>query len=521
MGQPARALEAWRETVRAGGEDAEAWTGIGRAQHALGEAGAEASLRKALELDSEHPGALNALGQMHVEYGRAELAIPLLRRAVKANPRDLEGHRSLARALRATGKPAEALEVLEGAGRAQVESAEAWRETAQLQRELGDLDAARRSLERAVALEPYDAGLQAEAAALHEAAGDSASAERARRLAALLGEPTRETDQTEQRAASVRGPNLDDLVLGFSSQISGPRERRVALLGIREPQTGRNLLLRWLHPRAPKTQQIEASLEQALALRFALVEAEMPDSALLREQVDRLYAFEQRRSLDAQAIADVNAVLDTDAVFVARLLRDPPTPEHAEGLTPACADPARFELEVRMLSGQHPDVASILTDVECLAGGLATYGAWNRRALAIYGGLLLLLCFPLFRGWGRVVVEIKLPPRTRGFLRIKLGTKPEKASDEKGKAKKTRRSAAPLAALAQPLSEAHGGSGDRLSLDPRPQARLLRHRARPALRRDGRPGDRDTSSKSSGYRSCAGRPSGWSTTSIPTSAPCR
>ncbi|MBW1685273.1 MAG: tetratricopeptide repeat protein, partial [Deltaproteobacteria bacterium] len=433
VGQPAQALEAWRETVRAGGEDAEAWTGIGRAQHALGEAGAEASLRKALELDSDHLGALNELGRIHVEYGRTELAIPLLRRAVKANPRELEGRRSLARALRATGKPAEALEVLEGAGRAQAESAEVWRETAQLQRELGDLDAARRSLERAVALEPYDAGLQAEAAALHEAAGDTSSAERARRLAELLGEATRET---EQHAASVRGPNLDDLVLGFSSQISNPRGRRVALLGIREPHSGRNLLLRWLHPRAPKTSQIEASLEQALALRFALVEAAMPDSALLREQVDRLYAFGQRRSLDAQAIADVNAILGTDAVFVARLLRGPPTPEHAEDLTPACGDPARFDLEVRMLSGQHPDVASILTDVECLAGGLATYGAWNRRALAIYGGLLLLLCFPLFRGWGKVVVEIKLPPRTRGFLRIKLGTKPEKTTGEKGKAKK-------------------------------------------------------------------------------------
>ena len=86
-----------------------------------------------------------------------------------------------------------------------------------------------------------------------------------------------------------------------------------------------------------------------------------------------------------------------------------------------------------MLSGQHADVASILTNVECLAGGLATYGAWNRRALAIYGGLLLLLCFPLFRGWGKIVVEIKLPPRTRGFLRIKLGTTPEKTTGEKGK----------------------------------------------------------------------------------------
>ena len=433
VGQPAQALEAWREAVRAGGEDAEAWTGIGRAQHALGRPGAEASFRKALELDAGHPGALNELGQMHVEYGRAELAIPLLRRAVKASPQDIEAHRSLARALRATGKPAEALEVLEGAGRAQVESAEAWRETAQLQRELGDLDAARRSVERAVALEPYDAGLQAEAAALYDAAGDTASAESANRLAALLGDPTRET---ELRAASVRGPNLDDLILGFSSHISDPHARRVALLGIREPNTRRNLLLRWFYPRAPKTSQIEAAFKRALALRFALVEAEMPDSTLLREQVDRLYVFEQRSSLDAQAIADVNAVLDTDAVFVARMLRDPPTPEEVEGLRPACADPARFELEVRMLSGQHPDVASILTDVECLAGGLAKYGAWNRRALAIYGGLLLLLCFPLFRGWGTIVVEIKLPPRTRGFLRIKLGTKPEKPTDERGKAKK-------------------------------------------------------------------------------------
>jgi tetratricopeptide (TPR) repeat protein len=432
VGRPTQALEAWREAIAAGAEDAEAWTGVGRAQLALGAPEAGASLRKALSLDPRHSDALSVLGRMHVEYGRTEQALPLLRRALEATPGDGEARRSLARALRATGRPAEALDALAGASAPEIRSAETWRETAAIQRELGDLDAARGSLQRAIVLEPYEASLQRDLALLHEASGDAESAEQAQRLAALLEGDAADQDLAaiEERARSAAGPNLDDLVLGFSSQLSSARRRRVAQLGLREPPAWRTRLLQWLHPRRPNVEQIENALQQALSLRFALVEPEPPDSATHRERVDQLYAFERRTSLDAQVIADVNALLDTDAIFVSRLLRNPPTPEDPEGLTPECADPTRFEIEMRMLSGQHPDVVSILMDVECLAGGTDAHLTWNRRALALYGCLLVLLGFPLLRGWGTLLVEIKLPPRTKGFLRIKIGTKPEEAGDE-------------------------------------------------------------------------------------------
>jgi tetratricopeptide (TPR) repeat protein len=222
-------------------------------------------------------------------------------------------------------------------------------------------------------------------------------------------------------------------VAAFASQVRGTRERRVAQLGIREAASWETRLLDWLHPRVPDGEGIARSLQDALERRFRLVPAANLDSPALRPHVDRLYAFERPESLSADSIARVNQAVGSDAVFVARLARRLPPPEDPESVPGACADPARFELEVRMLSGRHADVASILMDVECIASGLQAAGTWNRRALGLYAALSLLLLFPLLRGWGTVVVAIKLPPRTRGFLRIKIGRKPEPVSDDKAK----------------------------------------------------------------------------------------
>jgi hypothetical protein len=84
-----------------------------------------------------------------------------------------------------------------------------------------------------------------------------------------------------------------------------------------------------------------------------------------------------------------------------------------------------------MLSGQHGDVASVLADAECIGDGLVHAGVWNRRAFPIYGVLALLLLYPVLRGWGTIVVAIKLPPKTKGFLAIRVGRQPEPATSEK------------------------------------------------------------------------------------------
>jgi tetratricopeptide (TPR) repeat protein len=429
LGRPAEALKAWRATLAGGDENAEAWTGVGRAQRALGDPGAAASLRRALRLDPTHPEALSALGRVELESGRAVEAVDLLRRAVEAAPRDHAGRRSLARALRATGQPAKALEVLTGAGAPELDDAESWQEAAASQQELGDLEAARDSLRHAAQLAPSDAELHRKIAELLGAAGDTLGA--AARSADLPGGGGPRTgDAVPTPPTGAGGPNLDELVLGFSGQLSGSRRRRVAQLGIREPDTWRNRLLRWTHPRTPDLERIGASLDRALSLRFTRVPPAAPELPAHRARVEQLYDFEHPGSLDAQTIADVNAALDTDAVFVARLLRKPPAPEDLEQVSAACADPTRLELEVRMLAGRHAGVASILVNVECLAGGQGLYSAWNSRALSIFGCALALLCFPLVRGWGSLVVEIKLPPRTKGFLRIKIGLKPEEAGKQ-------------------------------------------------------------------------------------------
>jgi tetratricopeptide (TPR) repeat protein len=439
VGREAEALEAWNQALAAGADDADSWTGVGRARRALEQPDAQEAFERALALDPRHPETLSRLGRMQVDVGRPELAIPLLREAVAVRPADAGARLGLARALRATGEPREALALLVGPEAPTGGGAERLRVAASIQREQGDLAAARESLERAVELEPSHAPAHAELAEVYAELGDEAGAAGLRRLAAVLeggGEPPAAGD-TSPRA----GPNLDDLALAFAGQVARAHERRVAHLGLREPWHWRVQLLRWLHPREPDLALLTRSFERALALRFGLVTAEPPDSPLYREAVDALYAFDERASRDARSIADVNTLLDTDAVFVTRLTSLHPAPEDAAGEPPrsqSCADPARFELEVRMLSGRHPDVVSILTDVECLPGGLAAHGAWNRRALAVYGAAALLFVFPLLRGWGSLVVEIKLPPRTRGFLRIRIARRPQEVKDDRAAGRRRR-----------------------------------------------------------------------------------
>jgi len=431
VGRPARALEAWRSASAAGADDSETWTGIGRAQHALGDADAMSSLERAISMEPRNSDALTELGQLHMQFGRAEPAIPLLREAVASAPSRSDSRLALAQALRATGRPDEGLEVLNGPEAPTAASAETLREVAALQRDAGDLEAAQHSLERASALEPWNPELREDLAGVLDANGDAARAAELRNLAVVLGA----ADGSGALPGATGGDasfDFDLLVLSFSRQLASASSRRVTQLGLREPdlrepQGWKIALLRWLHPRSPDTARLEAALEQALALRFDTTPALLPESPVVLAQIDALYAFEQPTSLDAEAIANVNSALGTDAVFVAQLVRLPVQPENLEGLTPNCADPSRYEIELRMLSGQHADLASILVATDCLPAGASNHGAWNHRAAGVYAALLLLLLFPALRGWGRVLVKIELPPKTKGFLSIHVTRKPKPA----------------------------------------------------------------------------------------------
>jgi tetratricopeptide (TPR) repeat protein len=309
---------------------------------------------------------------------------------------------------------------------------------AEIQMQLGRHEAARDTLLEATRLDPFHPEIQDQLAAAYEATGDTESAARARELTALLRGETPEIDSptAEEALRSERakhgGPSLEGLVYSFASQVKGARNRRVTRLEIRNAPTWRGRVYAWLHPRAPDEERIARALDEALARRFELVAVREVDNPLLAERIDRLYAFDERNSLDADGVATVNQTFGTDAAFVALLDRAPESSQEAPSEV-GCDDPDRFELEVRMLNGQHPDVVTILANHECIAAGFRNHAVWNERALVIYGAAFLFLLFPALRGWGRVDVTIKLPPKTKGFFAIRVSKNEDDIPTEKKK----------------------------------------------------------------------------------------
>jgi tetratricopeptide (TPR) repeat protein len=414
-GRREEALEGYEEALRsAPPRDPELLAGVGLARLRAGKGEAEEPLRLALELAPGHPQALRGLAELEVRRGRSAQAAELLERAVAADPQDEAGRVALARAVAASRGPEAGLEVLAGAGApAEPETLE---EIAGLEREAGRPEAARATLERALAAWPEEAS----------------------RLHSLLAEVARDTgaigtaEAFAQELATGSGnakPALafDEIVFAFAGQVPDARKKRVAFLGVREPFAWHALLLRWLHPRRPDEERIAGSLDHWLGMAFGRVAAEAPASPVFGSLLGQLFDFDRETSLDAEAIAQVNQTLGSDAVFAARLLRAPAAFEPGDDALAACAAASGFALELRMLSGRHPDVASVVAEQACLPDGLRLAGAWNERALPIYAALALLLVYPLLRGFGTLVVTIKLPARTRGFLAIRIGRKPEPA----------------------------------------------------------------------------------------------
>ncbi len=441
IGLPAEALAAFDAAREAGDADAEVFTGMGVAQRRMRQKSAEASLRRALALEPERPEALRELGELYAESGRPAEAAGLLERAVALEPRRAESRRALAQVLHASGDTPRALALLTGKDAPEADSAATLGAAATLHREQGNLPAARAELLRAVELAPHDGALRLDLAAVAEAQGDADAAREARAFAKALDGAPLNPDETPD----TTGPSLDELVASFAVQTLDPRKRRVALLGIREPASWRLRALDWLEPTLPDLSALETSLVTALGENFRLEPGRASESPALGAAIDDLYAFESERSVSASAIANVIAAVGTDAVFVARLVRHPAPIANPAEVAPSCADPEHLEIELRMLSGGYKELSSILVDVECLSSGAGVQRAWNARAIGVYAALAMLLCFPVVRGWGTIVVAIKLPPRTKGFLRIRISTKPEKVRDAEQEKRERKRAAGRLA----------------------------------------------------------------------------
>jgi tetratricopeptide (TPR) repeat protein len=429
IGRPSEALAAFSAAREAGDSDAAVFAGMGVAQRRLGQAAAEASLRRALSLQPDHAETLRELGQIYTETNRPKEAVPMLERAVALEPEGAEPRRALARALQASGDPAAALRVLASPDDGGAGAAARLGAAAAIHREQGDLPAARAELLRAVEIEPHDPRLQADLAAVLAAQGDQDGARQARQLVLLLDDAPASPEAETHPAGGAPDLGFDSLVASFAVQVADPHKHRVMLLGLREPASWRRYLGDWLAPRLPDLSSLEAALERDLAEAFALVKDGAVDSPALAPALERLYAFESEASVSASAIANVVSAAGTDSVFVARLIRAPAPAQNPAEVAASCADPRHFELEVRMLSGSFTEVPSILVDIECLAGGTEAHGVWNARALIAYAVLALLMLYPLLRGWGTIVVQIKVPAQTKGFLRIRISSKPEKVVD--------------------------------------------------------------------------------------------
>ena len=433
-GRPAQALATYQQALASGAEGAGLRVGMGRAQRALGDgAGAEASFKRALALDAQNPAALSELGNLYTETGRAQEALPLLEQAHAGASNNAAVRRRYARALQAVGDPRRAIEVLvpdsKKAPPLDLQLA------ASMRLALGDPQGARALLNRAVQLDPGDAALHEDLARVLEGQGDSAAAAAARTRASQLAQTDANPESGEISAAETpqqrQSVSFDQFVTSFAAQVASADERVVVALGVRQAWGWRSILARMTQPRIPDARAIENGLAAAVAARFQRGALPANTGAVIDAQIDQLYAFESEASLDAHAIGTVNQVLAVDGVFLSKLSL---MLEGVEGQCPAGA----IQLESRLLMGKHADVASILANSDCLEGGLETYGCWNPLAFGLYALALLVVMLPVIRGWGTIVVAIRLPERTKGFLSIHITTKPDQVRRERVSKKNNR-----------------------------------------------------------------------------------
>jgi tetratricopeptide (TPR) repeat protein len=438
IGNQGEALLSYEQAAELGTRDPDLLLGLGRTRAASQDReGAAAAFREALGQAPELAPAHAGLGEVLVENGRDEEALPHLEKAVALDPADVAARRTLARARARRGQAQAALEVLEGAdlpasvserGRAIL-----LEDAARIRKESGDLAGAERTLGAAVALEPDDPPLRTALASIYEAQGQAERARAELTLATSLGAGraveiagTESPDPASaggERTGDASYASFEALVASFPTESppSGRPLGRVLLLGAREERSALDHVRAWLLPKVPDLEAIDLALLAALVERFPIEETpEIPSEAA--PQVSALLGF----STERETIATVNHLLGSDAVLVARL-----HDERRRGDRIWAAP--RPVLEVRLLGGAVSSGVFILGNSLRLEG-LPGLTRWNTRALGPWLALLAALAWPFVRGWGTVVVRVDYDTKaSKGFFHVRLSRKPGKAQTARQK----------------------------------------------------------------------------------------
>ncbi|HTO07638.1 MAG TPA: protein kinase, partial [Myxococcota bacterium] len=435
LGEAEQARGTWKEALDTGGPTPARLLGAAEAASALGDsAAAESALRQAIQLDASAPGAARELGALYREAGRNDDARPLLERALALDAHDSAGKLELARLDAGTGHGDQALQLLEAVELARGTDSEALALRAELLRASGDTAGARAALTRAVELDPIEPALRLALADSAEAAGDSESAGAERQRAELLAEgggSTSSEGAPASPAADLAGVN--ERLLGLMSPFPALRAEtgRVLFAGVRDTVDAKHRVLELLRPHAPDLARLEGELRRVVESRYgALSPAETAkalENPATSEALDKLYRFDgSAESVNMSSVVELNLALGTDALYLARLQREP-----LARFGNACSGDAHWRLELRQLAGRFGSRSAIHSTWVCLAPELDGYWTWNWPAFALYAFAALVIAAIVIRGWGSVSVVVELPPQTRALFSISVSRRQRKTAQTK------------------------------------------------------------------------------------------
>lgn len=430
IGQHAESVAAYREAIRDDRPTAERLRGVARGQSALRDTdAAEATYLEVLKMDHNDVGALRDLGEIYVEKGDASMAVVRLERAEALEPADPDVKRSLAKALHKRGYEGDldrARGLHTAANSRSEPTAENLQDVAELQQAMGDTEGAVVTLERALLKRHLSMYSRQALADVYIARGDKDSAQRVLSVVRLVSGEAADTGSGEYAQTPEEADRFDALLQSFAGPSS--YRQQVVFLGLGTSHHWRDVLVEYLHPRGPDVAAIETGILGAVDRSHTLVG--MPIGALdvLGGSRDDLFRFDQETSRRAELITFANLTMETNAVFLGRVLH----PLGSVGAVGACGSGTYYVLELRKLSGQTESQVSVLANRACVSAGLdGGYSDWNLKAIPAWSALALLLAWPFIRGWGRVRVFVRAPEHGKALFSVSISRRPKKFKEDK------------------------------------------------------------------------------------------